>query len=224
MSGMFLVFIMLLGSLHPTLAPRNNFVGCLNRLPDGALQFGAVPSGRLFLVRGRTNILEQHVNELVRVFGASSRTEATSNSNVVPTMTVNRVQTLGESCTSLLPGKQFEQVPGKVGEDLVAVPVTSTPTEAETTPGFQTEAATTQASRSQSLRFSRNVELPAAPAHPDQVAQSEAAANVNSTAVERTEILPGKTLGVAPRASKETQAGAAQILALRTRSEVHHSD
>jgi plastocyanin len=56
------------------------------------------------------------------------------------------------------------------------------------------------------------MEPPAAPAHPDQVGQSEAAANVNSGAVERTEILPGGTLGVAPTAgSTQTQPAGSQV-------------
>lgn len=207
---MFLVFIMLMGSLHPALASQTRFVGCLNRLPNGTLQLGAVPSGQLFIIRGSTNALEEHVNQLVRVFGASS--PRGSNDNVLPTLIVNRVQAVAESCTSILPGQQFESVPGKVGEDLVAVPVTSTPTEAETTPGFQTEAAT--GSRSQSVPLSWTAEPPAAPAHPDQVAQSEAAANVNSSAVERTEILPGATLGVGLTAgSKEPQSARAELAA-----------
>lgn len=190
---MFLFFIMLLGSLLGPSAPKNTFVGCLNRLSDGTLQFGAVPSGELFVVRGQTSLVEEHINQLVRVFGTSSPND---NRNALPSLTVARVQTLGETCTSLLPGKQFEQVPGKVGEDLVAVPVTSTPTEAETTPGFQTEAASSESARSQSVPVVRRVESLAAPAHPDQVAQSEAAANVNSSAVDRTEIRPGHALGV----------------------------
>ena len=197
---MFLFFIMLLGSLLGPSAPKNTSVGCLNRLSNGTLQFGAVPSGELFVVRGQTSLAEEHINQLVRVFGTSS---PNNNRNALPSLTVARVQTLGETCTSLLPGKQFEQVPGKVGEDLVAVPVTSTPTEAETTPGFQTEGASSESARSQSVPVVRRVESLAAPAHPDQVAQSEAAANVNSSAVERTEIRPGHALGVGSSAGSK---------------------
>jgi plastocyanin len=210
MSGTFLFFIMLLGSLHPTVVPQKTFVGCLNQLPNGTLQLGAVPSGQLYVVRGRANVIEEHVNQLVRVYGAASRNS--NNNYLLPTLTVNRIQALAESCTSSLPGKQFEGVPGKVGEDSVAVPATSTPTEAETTPGFQTEAATAQSSRSRSVPLSLSMEPPAAPTHPDQVGQSEAAANVNSSAVERTEILPGGTLGVAPTVgSTQIQPAAAQV-------------
>jgi hypothetical protein len=209
MSGMLLAFVMLLGSLHATLAPQKTFVGCLNRLPDGTLQFGAMPSGQLFLVRGQTNAAEEHVNQLVRVFGASSRSG--NNHSLLPTLTVNRVQAMAESCTSSLPGRRFEGVPGKVGEDIVDVPVTSTATEPETTPGVQTEAATAQSSRTQTISFNRRVESPAAPARADQVAQSEAAANMNSSTVERTEILPGDALGTRPTAgSTATQSGGNQ--------------
>lgn len=205
---------MLVGSLAATPGTQENLVGCLNRLSDGTLQFGAVPSGQLFLVRGQTKAVEAHVNQLVRVFGRSSQNS--DNNKALPNLTVNRVQALAESCTSALPGKQSESVPGKVGEDLVAVPVTSSVTEAETTPGFQTEAVTVQSSPSQGVLLNPSAEPPAAPAHADQVAQSEAAANVNSSAVERTEILPAETLGVSPTAgSAETPSSGAPPVAGR---------
>lgn len=184
-------------------------MGCLNQLPDGRLQLGEVPSGHRFLVHDQTNAAEEHVNQLVRVFGESS--QSGNSHNLMPTLTVNRVQALAESCTSALPGRTFESVPGKVGEDFVAVPVASSATEAETTPGFQTEAATAQLSKTPGVALAPNTEPPAAPVHADQIAQSEAAANVNSSAVERTEILPGDTLGVSSTAgSGEPQSSGDQ--------------
>lgn len=211
---MFFVFIMLLGSLAVTPPLQGKFVGCLNRLPDGSLQFGAVPSGQLFLVRGHTKAVEEHVNQLVRVFGRSS--QKSEDTNMLPKLTVNRIQPLAESCTSALPGKQSESVPGKVGEDLVAVPVTNSATEDTTTPGFQTEAATPQSSASHSALLRPRAQSPAAPERADQIAQSEAAANLNSSAVERTEILPGDALGVSPTTTSEgTRSGGAQSIAGR---------
>jgi plastocyanin len=196
MSGIFLVFFMLVGStaLAAPQSQQKAFVGCLNRLPDGTLQFGAVPSGELFLVQGPTKVLEEHINQLVRVYGEPARSG--NEANVPSTLTVDQIRVLAESCTSALPAKKLEGVPGKVGEDLVAVPLTTTATEDQATPGFQAEAASSQSFGSQSAASIQSVEPPVAPFHPEQVAQSEAAANVNARAVERTEILPGNALGV----------------------------
>jgi plastocyanin len=195
MSGRFLFFLLLVGSTSLAIAqaPQESFVGCLNRLPDGTLQFGAAPSGELFLVHGQTNLLEEHVNQLVRVFAQPAR--SSTDNKALPTLTVSGVQTLAESCTSALPARRFEEIPGKVGEDAVAVPLTTTSTEDRATPGFQMQDVTAELS-GQNLSSTQIVEQPAAPLHPEQVAQSEAAANVNARAVERTEILPGRTLGV----------------------------
>jgi plastocyanin len=213
MPAVFLLFLMFMGStpLHAIPAPQKAFVGCVNRLPDGTLQFGAVPSGDLFVVRGETKLVEEHVNQLVRVFGEPSRSG--NDNNALPALTVDRVQVLAESCTSVLPAKQFEEVPGKVGEDSVAVPVTTTSTDDRTTPGFQTQAASAQLSGSQSASPTQTVEPPTAPPHPEQVAQSEAAANVDARAVERTEILPGSTLGVSGSAGTIAALPASQTVA-----------
>jgi hypothetical protein len=199
MSGMFFLLLALMGpvSLQAAQTPQNAFVGCLNRLPDGTLQFGGVPSGKLFLLGGETNSAEEHLNQLVRVFGELDWPN-TSN-NVPPTLKVVRVQALAKSCTSTLPTRKMEAVPGKVGEDTVAVPLTTTLSEDRTTPGFQTQAATAGSDGLQNNR--QKFESPAAPPRPEQVAQSEAAANLNASAVERTEILPGSTLGAGPSAS-----------------------
>lgn len=184
-----LLFLALLGftSLPAANTPQT-FEGCVNRLPDGTLQLGAEPSGELFFLRGEENVIEEHVGQIVRATG-----EVTLGANNVrPTLAVAKLQALAKSCASGLPTARLEGVPGKVGEDLVAVPVTSTLTGEQTTPGFQTQTSGVKASREQQ---------PAAPAHPDQVAQSEAAANVNASSVNRTEILPGHALGVAELAS-----------------------
>jgi plastocyanin len=207
MSAMFLLLLLLMGSISLQAAPaeQNAFVGCLNRLPNGTLQFGEVPSGKLFLLGGQTDLAEAHVNQLVRVFGKLDH--RTSDNNAVPTLMLVRVQTLAESCTSVLPAREPERVPGKVGEDGVAVPITTTLTEDQTTPGFQTETVNSRSANIQNA--GQTVESPGAPFHPEQVAQSEAAADVNASAVERTEILPGSTLGVtALPATPETVSAA----------------
>lgn len=103
----------------------------------------------------------------------------------------------GQRVVSALPAKESERVSGKVGEDMVAVPDATTSAEDRTTPGFQTKTE------------GRTVKAPAAPADPEQAGQSEAAAAVDAGAVERTEILPGKTLGVSGLggAAKTTNRG-----------------
>jgi plastocyanin len=114
------------------------------------------------------------------------------------TLTANSVQVVAESCTSGLPGSKTEAIGGKVGEDQIAVPMTTTQSSAETTPGFQTEAATAQlvGKNPQAVQSGMRPSVPYAPFKPEQVAQSEAAANVNADAALRAEILPGNTLGV----------------------------
>jgi|SRR5579872_813367 len=195
MAGVFLIVLMLMGSgsSYATQASQKSFIGCFNRLPDGALQFGAVPSGELFTLRGQTNLAEEHVDQLVRVFGDLDRREP--DHGATGTLTIHKVQALAGSCTSALPATKLEGVPGKVGEDTVAVPVTGTSTEDQTTPGFQTGDAAGRPARTQAWN-GMGVEAPAAPQYPEQVGQSEAAANMDAKSVERTEILPGTTLGV----------------------------
>lgn len=196
MAGVFLVFLMLIGSSSSyATTTQKSFIGCFNQRPDGALQFGAVPSGNLFALRGNTNLAQGHVNQLVRVFGDLE--VGRRNGHSAPaTLTVHRVQALAASCTSALPSATLDEIPGKVGEDTVAVPLTDTSTEDRTTPGFQIEPLK---GRPAGAKSANHLEAPAAPSHAEQVGQSEAAANVNASSVERTEILPGVTLGVSAR-------------------------
>lgn len=181
-----LIFLLLLGftSVPAEHTAESTFVGCVNRPPDGTLQLGTIQSGELFLLSGEKDVMEEHVGEMIRVTGDVT---PGANKNAHPTLAAAKIQTVAESCTSASPTTRAESVSGKVGEDLVAVPVTTTLTEDQTTPGFQTQAAAAPRTRE---------EQPAAPDHPDQVAQSEAAADVNASAVDRTEILPGHALGV----------------------------
>lgn len=195
-----LAFLMLFGStsLHAASAPQV-FVGCLNQLPDGALQFGASPSGQLYFVNGQTKMLEEHTNELVRLF--AQPVNSASSRNASSTLVVARLQPLSESCTSALSATALESVPGKVGEDVVAVPHTTTSTENGTTAGFQTQGAAAELSGSQSVLSSHGVGQASPPPHPEQAAESEAAANRIAVSVDRTEILPGKTRGTSGAAT-----------------------
>lgn len=170
------------------------FVGCLSRLPDGTLQLGTLPSGNSYLLRGNTQPLLGHVNQMVRVIGS---VEPTRNGNHLSNLTVSSVRVVAETCTAGLPAAKPQTVVGKAGEDQVAIPVTTTAAD-ETTPGFQTEGAMDQLSGVEGRRSAQ----PAHPATPpysprgaEQTAQSESAANVNAEAAARAEILPGKALG-----------------------------
>jgi plastocyanin len=188
--GIVLFFLILIGPAlsHAQQTSQESFVGCFNRLPNGALQFGVMPSGELFAVRDNTKLASEHVNQLVRVFGNLERSK---DNNAPATLTLLSVQTLAATCTSVVPPTTSDRVPGKVGEDTVAVPRTDTSTEDQTTPGFQTQSAATANAHPNSPA----IEPLAAPPAPEQVGQSEASGNVNARSVERTEILPGATLG-----------------------------
>lgn len=196
MSSVLLLSVLLLSPLFAAKqTQQNTFLGCVNQLADGTLQLQSVPSGELFALRGQDNVLQGHISQLIRVTG---QVAAITNNNAHPVLTITQVQTLAGSCSSPLPTKSSERVAGKVGEDLVAVPVSSTLADDQTTPGFQTQATAVKKS---------HAEQPAAPARPEQVAESEAAANTNASSVERTEILPGHALGVIGSADDATSSG-----------------
>ncbi len=171
-------------------------VGCLTRSPRGTLQLEALPSKKVYSIQGDTKALTTHVDQIIRTLG---RTGAPGNQGTsVFTLTSNSVQVIAESCAAGLPGPKTEAVGGKVGEDQIAVPTTTTASSAETTPGFQTEAGTNQliGKSAQALRSGVRPPVPYAPFKPEQVAQSELAADVNAAAALRAEILPGNALGV----------------------------
>jgi plastocyanin len=190
------LLLLLLPFAPPSPPPQTTFIGCASRLPDGTLQLGTVPAGRSYRLQGRTRLLEEHMNQLVRVSGQVETGRPTNAAP--PILTVNTVQPIAETCTSVLPAKNPEPVEGKVGEDSIAIPVSTTAVADETTPGFQTESGMAQSPGAQNVPanlFRRAARSPYAPLHPEQEAQSELAANVNAQAAERTEILPGNTLG-----------------------------
>lgn len=220
MSGVFWVFLILLGfaslpgaqAQQETQTQQKAFVGCVNRIPNGTLQLGAVPSGEVFQLQDPTKMAEEHVNQLVRVFGVAA--QSGKDNNAPRALKVDRIQALAESCTSGLPAKNMEGVPGKVGEDAVAVPLTTTAAQDQTTAGFQTEGTKAQSSGSHSAPPIQIAEPTDAPQHAEQVAESEAAANANARAAERTEIVPGNTLGVSNSAgTSATEASGTQPIA-----------
>ena len=176
---------------------QRTLVGCLNRLPDGTLQLKALPSQQLYAMKGNTMPLMAHVDQIIRVVGHPESEGKKSESAL--TLTTNSVHVVAETCTAALPPSETEAVGGKVGEDEIAVPETTTASSAETTPGFQTEAASEQwrgGKNSPAVQSGLHTDAPYAPFKPEQVSQSEAAANANAPAAARAEILPGNTRGV----------------------------
>ncbi len=168
---------------------RTEVVGCVARAPDGALQLGATRSGKVYLLPGSAMLLAGRVNQLVRVSGESLGSQA-------PALIVHSVQPLARSCTSVLPAGKPEAVPGKVGADVAAVPVTTTRSAGHTTPGMQTQADVSQGPGS-AVRLRSPAAKPGyAPWNRAQAGQSGVAADRNAAAAARTEIVPGRTLGV----------------------------
>ena len=192
-----LLSLMLVAPAQSATSSQRAFVGCLSRLPDGTLQLGTIPSEKVYSISANTRPLMAHVNQVIRIFGRTGTMAGDPAINVL-TLTANSVQVIAESCTAGLPGPKLEAVGGKVGEDQIAVPMTTTASSAETTPGFQTEAGTAQlvGKSPQALQSGVHASVPYAPFKPEQVAQSESAANVNANAALRAEILPGNALGV----------------------------
>jgi plastocyanin len=187
--------LLLLITASPGQGTSSTLVGCLNRLPDGTLQLGTRPSGRVYSVEGNTRPLMAHVNQFIRV--SAQTAPAGTKAEGVAKISVSSVEVIASTCTAGPPGKNPQAVGGKVGEDQIAVPVANTAGVDEITPGFQTESATT---RPQNNKSEHQPALRPggayAPFQPEQVAQSETAANVNAEAAIRAEILPGNTLGV----------------------------
>ena len=185
-------------------------IGCLSRLPDGSLQLGAMPSGTSYSVRGDQMLLAQHVNQIVR-----ASTDAPPSTGHTA-LTIYSLQVIVESCTSVSSGSKTESVAGKVGADVTAVPVSTSRSADETTPGYQTESDQTQWTGGDSgnrYLHTRAVAPAFGPAQPEQAAESQQAADRNAQAAMRAEILPGNTLGVnGKQPPADTNAGQAQSL------------
>jgi hypothetical protein len=196
----FLIFaVASLCALPVHLAGQNTekqFDGCLTEIPNGGFQFEASPSGTVYVLSGNSDELAQHVHEFVRV--RASRVPSKNDNQAPLRLSVQTIDVIGQSCTSVLPGENPVAVGGKAGEGQVAVPLTTSASAGETTPGFQTETIAGQEppnnGRSMAVS-SRAVRPPYAPSNTAQAAQSAAAANRYAEAATRSEIQPGKTLG-----------------------------
>jgi plastocyanin len=147
----------------------------------------------VYSIESNTELLIDHVSQLVQVRG-----RAEPAVNHLSKLAVSSVQVVADTCTANSPGAKTQTVVGKAGAGQVAIPVTTTASPNETTPGFQTEAGMAELSGSKNPPAPPDhaASRPYAPLEAEQIAQSEATANVNAQAVLRTEILPGNTLGV----------------------------
>jgi hypothetical protein len=167
-----------------------DLIGCLTSVPGGGLQLQVRPSGSVYLIEGRAPV--NYVNELIRVRGQIH--PGASNKQV---LTLDQVELVNQSCATALAAQQPVSVVGKVGEGQMAVPVTTSASADETTPGFQTEGIEKQEPPQNGRaapRQRRNSQY--APGHIAQAAQSAAVAELYAASATRTEIVPGNTLGV----------------------------
>lgn len=191
----FLVYVALgLAASIAATAPSDPFVGCITEIPNDGLQLGS-PSGNSYRLRGDSTLLFRHLNQLVKLQG---RLNAVPHGTGLPVLDVEAIAMISDSCASPLPEGTPQSAVGKVGEGEVAVPLTTSASAGETTPGFQTETIEDEGppkSGRSSLEGNATAERPYGPENPAQAAQSAAAAELYADAATRSEIQPGNTLG-----------------------------
>lgn len=194
--------------------PPSQFVGCITQIPKGGLELGS-PSGNSYRLRGDSQLLLRHINQLAKVHGRLNRA---SEGEALPVLDVEAIDRISDSCASPLPTGKPQTAVGKVGEGEVAVPLTTTASVDETTPGFQTETIEDEGppnSGRSSPPGNSPAERPYGPGNPAQAAQSTAAAELYADAATRSEIQPGNTLGAATALAspgRETQSPEHAIL------------
>ena len=182
------------GPIAAAQPPASQFVGCITRIPNDGLELGS-PSGNSYRLRGDSSLLARHINQLVTVHGRLNPGPEGAGMRVLDVEAIDRI---GDSCASPLPEGKPQTAVGKVGEGEVAVPVTTSASVGETTPGFQTETIEDEGppiSGRSSPPGNARAERPYGPGNPAQAAQSAAAAELYADAATRSEIQPGNTLG-----------------------------
>jgi len=188
MKGISVLAILLLSAAWLCAQEPSATLGCITQMPSGGVQLQARPSGSVFLLQSNPVVL-QHLNELVRV---RAQLVASGTRNFV-----DRVELVNQTCASPLPADKPVSVVGKVGEGQMAVPITSSRSADETTPGFQTESILAQEPPTNGRAVpSKRVNGLYAPRHIAQAAQSAAIAEMYAQSATRTEIVPGNTLGI----------------------------
>jgi hypothetical protein len=183
-----ILVVLLAGASLCTGQEPNGLIGCITQMPNGGVQLHARPSGSVFLLQSTPAVL-QHLNELVRV---QAHLSGNGTRNFV-----DRLELVNQSCVSSLPAEKAVSVVGKVGEGQMAVPITSSGSVDETTPGFQTESILAQEPPTSGRAVpSKKVNAVYAPRNVAQTAQSAAIADIYAQSATRTEIVPGNTLGI----------------------------
>jgi hypothetical protein len=181
------------GSTISTAQPTTSeLIGCVTQVPNGGLQLQASPSGSVYLLEG-PNSPVQHLNQLIQVRGQVLAVQSAKKL----ILRVDQLQLVNQTCASVRPAQKPVAVVGEVGEGQMAVPVTTSASADQTTPGFQTEGMVKQEPPSSSRatpvqRWTSNY----APGNIAQAAQSAATADIYAASATRTEIVPGHTLGV----------------------------
>jgi len=186
-------YLMLLITLGPVAVAQTTpkeFVGCLSQDANGTFLLGTLPSGRTYSLIGPVNLLQRNLNETVAI------TAHANAGTVRPSLAVESVRTVAQSCTSPLPSDNKLKVAGKVGIVQVAVPITLAGNADKTTPGFQTENGTDQGETIETRGAVQSPRSPFKPVRADRAGDSIEAADLDAQAAARAELYPGTTLGV----------------------------
>jgi len=186
------------------------FSGCISQVPGEGLQFQAEPAGKLYVL-GNSSLAAQHVNQRVRLRGAVY--SGSSQGFNPPVINVESIEVKDKSCTSGTPAHKPVAVVGKVGEGQMAIPVTTSGSAGETTPGFQTETGAVQEPPRNGRALISPKSAPYSPMNVAQAAQSNASAETYAISDARSEIVPGNTLGAE---TKFTSAGVSNLQQQRT--------
>jgi hypothetical protein len=186
----YVVLVIALGSVAVAQTAPDEFVGCLSQDANGTFLLGTVPSGRTYSLIGPVNLLQRNLNETVAM------TAHVTTGTARPSLAVESVRTVTQSCTAPLPSDNKLKVAGKVGIVQVAVPITLAGNADKTTPGFQTENGMDQGEKIKTRGAVQSPRSPFKPVRADQAGQSIEAADMDAQAAARAELYPGTTLGV----------------------------
>lgn len=181
-------------------AQQMQLAGCITEIPNGGLQFEANPSRSVYPLQGDSTHLTQYVNHWVKI--SVSLVGNKNSTQAQPALIVHTIDVLNESCTSRMPSQKAAAVVGKAGEGQVAVPVTTSASAGETTPGFQTETLSEEEPPNNGQSLARKAMPSYAPTNTAQAAQSAAAANRYAEVATQSEIQPGNTLGATTNRQK----------------------
>ncbi len=153
----------------------------------------------IYRLEGQPQQLKQHLGELVRIEGRVTPGRA---------LRVAKVDKLAPDCSTMIPpGSATDSVAGKVGNEQVQIPVSTTGTAGETTPGYQTPAGRAQPGTntqpSTALPQSKKHQ-PGAPPDWEQAGQTPEQANTIAQAAQRAQVQPGRPLGTNPAAPQSS--------------------